>query len=583
MTANTQDETAKEDRPLTTADVVRLLHEVGDSKKLNLRGRNLQGIDLASFKLAGAILSKANLVNSHLFEIDLQGADLGEADLSSADLIGAHLQGANLSGANLSGANLSQANLSGANLSGANLRDANLSRCDFKQTNLSQAIMGQTVLVNVDLRTVKGLETVHHEDASGIDTATIYQSRGDIPVIFLRGAGVPDEFIDVIHSLIKSPIEYYTCFISYSNMDESFAKRLLADLQSQGIRCWFAPQDLRPGDRILPRIEENIRVYDKLLLILSQHSLESGWVEYEVETALAKESKEQRTVLFPIRIDNTVMEAKASWPALIRQTRHIGDFTDWRGYDGYQRAFSRLLHDLRAEAHQSPSWEEQPHSSGVFTHENTSTLRVRIVEEPLTAYNLTMILGALTELSTKCWLIAKNRFADLIEYTQTHNGRFPEEAGMVITRISYNSPFNMDWKADISPEGFAKALVTGLDGIKQSQARLEKAKLENQAKVQEIKEAEQKAERQSEMALLEQERQRLELEIRRTDLLEKQLEVQKKGIEYALEIAGNIVDTLHPGADPATRAMAIRTLLPNIIQLQNGKGLELALPPPSSE
>lgn len=208
----------------------------------------------------------------------------------------------------------------------------------------------------------------------------------------------------------------------------------------------------------------------------------------------------------------------------------------------------------------------------------TSVLHIRISEEPLTAQNLTTIVSTLTELSTKYWLIAKGRFSDLIEYTQTHNGRFAEEANVVVSRVSYNSPFNMDWKVDLSAPSVAEALVTTIDGITQRQERLEKAKLENQAKAVEIKEAEQKAEQENQMALLEQEKRRLELEQRRLEVLEKQLEVQKKGIEYALEIAGKVVDTLHPGADPATRAMEIQTLLPNLVQLQNGKGLELALP-----
>ncbi len=210
----------------------------------------------------------------------------------------------------------------------------------------------------------------------------------------------------------------------------------------------------------------------------------------------------------------------------------------------------------------------------------TSALRIRISEEPLTAQNLAMIVSTLTELSTKYWLIAKGRFSDLIEYTQTHNGRFAEEANVVISRVSYNSPFNMDWKVDLSAPSVAEALVTTIDGITQRKERLEQAKLENLAKAREIKEAEQKSERENQMALLEQEKLRLKLEQRRLEVLEKQLEVQKKGIEYALEIAGKVVDTLHPGADPATRAMEIQTLLPNLVQLQNGKGLELALPTP---
>jgi hypothetical protein len=211
-----------------------------------------------------------------------------------------------------------------------------------------------------------------------------------------------------------------------------------------------------------------------------------------------------------------------------------------------------------------------------------ATIRIRINEEPLTAHNLNTILSALTDLSTKYWLIAKGRFADLIEYTQTHNGRFAEEAQIVITRISYNSPFNMDWKIDLSAPSVAEALVTTIDGITQKRERLEKAQLENRAKSLEMKGAEQKIEQDNQIAALEQEKQRLELEQRRLEILEKQLEVQKKGIEYALEIAERVVDTLHPSADPATRAMEIQTYLPRIIQLQNGKGLELALPTPPS-
>ena len=82
------------------------------------------------------------------------------------------------------------------------------------------------------------------------------------------------------------------------------------------------------------------------------------------------------------------------------------------------------------------------------------------------------------------------------------------------------------------------------------------------------------------MAVLEWEKQQIEIEQRRLELLEKQFEIQKKSIEFAMEIAAKMVDLLHPGADPATRAMEIQALLPDYVQLrQNGKGLELALPP----
>jgi hypothetical protein len=66
---------------------------------------------------------------------------------------------------------------------------------------------------------------------------------------------------------------------------------------------------MKIGDRIRPKIDEAIRVHDKLLLTKS--SMKSAWVEKEVETAFEKE----RTVLFPIRLDDAVMEAEEAWAA----------------------------------------------------------------------------------------------------------------------------------------------------------------------------------------------------------------------------------------------------------------------------
>jgi hypothetical protein len=72
-------------------------------------------------------------------------------------------------------------------------------------------------------------------------------------------------------------------------------------------------------------------------------------VEQEVETALARERQQGTTILFPVRIDNTVMALDTGWPALIRNTRNVGDFRRWKQHAPYQKAFDRLLRDLTAE------------------------------------------------------------------------------------------------------------------------------------------------------------------------------------------------------------------------------------------
>jgi CheY-like chemotaxis protein len=144
-------------------------------------------------------------------------------------------------------------------------------------------------------------------------------------------------------------IEFYSCFISYSSKDHEIAERLYLDLLNKGIKCWFAPEDLKIGERLRLAFDQAIRIHDKLMVLLSENSVGSQWVEKEVETAFERERLESRVVLFPIRLDDTVMNTDQPWAADIRRTRHIGDFRDWKNHDSYKTAFERLLRDLKAE------------------------------------------------------------------------------------------------------------------------------------------------------------------------------------------------------------------------------------------
>ena len=186
-----------------------------------------------------------------------------------------------------------------------------------------------------------------HHGPSIMDYRTLAQSD-PLPLSFLRGIGLSDTFIDYIPSLFNQPLQFYSCFISYSHQDEEFAKRLHADLQDKGVRCWYAPEDLPIGAKIRVGIDQAIRKHDKLLLILSEHSVKSQWVENEVETALEQERQRDQLVLFPLRIDDAVMSSSDGWTRLLKNTRNIGDFTNWKDYNAYQKGLERLIRDLKA-------------------------------------------------------------------------------------------------------------------------------------------------------------------------------------------------------------------------------------------
>jgi hypothetical protein len=158
-------------------------------------------------------------------------------------------------------------------------------------------------------------------------------------------------------SLVGTGIEFYSLFISYSTHDQVFAERLHADLQAKGVRCWFAPHKLQAGKKVYRQIDEAIRVYDKLLLILSPDSMESEWVKAEIFKAREREIREGKRVLFPIRLCS--FEALRNWKLfdadtgkdLAREIREyfIPDFINWKDHDSYKKAFDRLLKDLHGK------------------------------------------------------------------------------------------------------------------------------------------------------------------------------------------------------------------------------------------
>jgi hypothetical protein len=283
------------------------------------------------------------------------------AHLRRADLSGALLLGANLSGARLDGADLSGAFLADANLSGAELSHARMYGADLFGALLESAVCSQTYWARLDLSPARGLANIVHKSPSSVDIDTILMSGGNIPDAFLRGCGVPKSIIAQQKALARSVarIQFYSCFISHSHGDEAFARQLHVRLQEEGLRVWYAPEEMKAGRKLREQIDEAIMLHDKLLLVLSEASMASKWVETEIRKARKRERKEGRQVFFPIGLvafkpsirdwecfDSDNGEDLAS---AVREY-HIPDFSRWKDHEAFEAAVGRLLKDLTASA-----------------------------------------------------------------------------------------------------------------------------------------------------------------------------------------------------------------------------------------
>lgn len=303
-----------------------------------------------------------------------QRLDLSGADLTGIDLGSSILNGCNLSEADLTKASLVATDLIGANLRGTKFYVTDMVETDLMQADLTDASFGNTRILDCDLSSCYGLETIKHQSASHISTGTLMRTisgvggnlNAEMHTFFVR-AGVPDSLLEYLPSLFLSdPLQFYTCFISYGAEDAAFAARLYDDLTKARIRCWKFDESAVVGRSLWGNIDQAIHVYDKVIVICSENSLRRPAVQDEIERALQKEEQlrwKKRDlpmvdddVLFPVRLDEYIFD---SWqherkPNVVKKV--VGDFRDWRANRSkYQRELQRLIKALNPQ-----SWPLKP-------------------------------------------------------------------------------------------------------------------------------------------------------------------------------------------------------------------------------
>ena len=320
----------------------------------DLTGADLPGADLPGTRTGPLIGSMDTVMSANLTGLTLRRASFFGANLSFVQFRGADLSQADFQNANLTGANFVDADLTGAALLYANLHRAQFNGAKFDGVHFGQNI------ITVGISSADGLERSEHVSPSQISTDALLYATSPLPDVFVRGCGVPDALIDNLESLraAMEPIQHNSCFISYTHKDEEFCKLLHSRMQDKHLRVWYAPADLKGGDKLKVQIDRAIQVHDRLLLVLSEHSMQSGWVETEIREARQREIREKRWILFPIRL--VPFEAIQRWKCfdadtgrdLAREIREyfIPDFSNWQDKASFDEGFDKLLADLRKHA-----------------------------------------------------------------------------------------------------------------------------------------------------------------------------------------------------------------------------------------
>jgi hypothetical protein len=353
---------------LTEADL-----KGADLRGMNLRRALLVGAKLARADLSGANLSEADLTRAGLKLATLARADfrranlykamLGESDATEADFGRANLNSSDFTKAKLIRASFLEADFNKAQLSDANVLGADFSLARFAGTHASRLACGWTRWSNCDLSQVIGLDTSVHHGPSSVGLDTWLKSRGQVPAEFLRGCGLPDDFVAAMQA---APREAVACFLRFSHEDLSFAERLAEGLRSVGLVCWLDEMPAAGRSELPLEAQFDSQQPNKVIFLASRNSLTSPWVEGEVVRLLKREEQWKRDVgqdvklLLPLTLDGFLFggDAKGKHDKSVA-ARVVADFNGWRRNDTkFDEVFPKVLAALGAEARKPETKEE---------------------------------------------------------------------------------------------------------------------------------------------------------------------------------------------------------------------------------
>ncbi len=96
-------------------------------------------------------------------------------------------------------------------------------------------------------------------------------------------------------------------FLSFAQEDKRIAQRIAEALRSSGARVLDDAWELASGDSLQSRVAKSIAASDYLVVLLSTHSVQSRWVQYELQGALLSEMNDRAITVIPVLVDHVTV------------------------------------------------------------------------------------------------------------------------------------------------------------------------------------------------------------------------------------------------------------------------------------
>jgi hypothetical protein len=166
-------------------------------------------------------------------------------------------------------------------------------------------------------------------------------------------------------------------FVSYSGHDKPIVDRIVSELKEDKHDIWLDHLEIKPGDNIEAKIESGLRDADALVVVVSENSFKSPWVQREVAAIALQGISKRRRLIYPLRID------KSPIPSYLAEYVVLDLAEDFEA--GMQR--------LKSALHRPPSKAVQEKQRSANSADNRA-VQIASLRDALRSGRLTLVCGA---------------------------------------------------------------------------------------------------------------------------------------------------------------------------------------------
>lgn len=160
----------------------------------------------------------------------------------------------------------------------------------------------------------------------------------NVPTVLRLGKGLAAR----VRTLERSPshvssnegiADMTSIFLSHNSRDKPFVRRLASDLDAHGIRCWVDEAEIKVGDSLIEKIRQGIDSMNFVGVVLSPNSINSRWVQKEIDVAMNQEILGRTVKVLPL------MYRTCELPGFLLGKKYL----DFSTEENYEAALKELV------------------------------------------------------------------------------------------------------------------------------------------------------------------------------------------------------------------------------------------------